>query len=174
MAGFPEPVGLKLRRAIYFTDHKPDAAQALKAYLAAIQLAQEVEMHPMSAEVIGIHIELARFLEKTGRIKDAIGILEDQRTKALLWIDLHGHLEGNAADRTRRLQKAIQLATKLGELYSSPYNPDKKLSEEYLTWSVETMLKENQRRRKEGLKPGEGDIGLDPDQQGAQLEGNTP
>ena len=171
MANYPEAVGLKLRRARYFTDHNPDSARAMKAYIDAVTMASEKGMHPLSDEVIGIWIDMARCLEKIGNIKQAIEVLEDQRKKALFWIEKHGEVEGNAGDRTRLLQKAIQLGTKIGELFSSPYYPNKEKSGEYLTWAVETMLKENKRRRDEGLKPGEGELGLDADQQGAQLEG---
>ena len=171
MGNYPEAVGLKLRRAKYFTDHKPDPAQAMRAYLMAAQLASQEGMHPLSDEVTGIWIEMARFLEKNGSFKEAIEVLEDQRVKCLTWVELHGDTEGNAGDRTRLLEKCIQLGHKIGELYSTPYYLNRALSEEYLVWSVETMLKENRRRREEGLKPGEGELGLDQDEQGAALEG---
>lgn len=171
MGGYPEAIGVKLRRARYFTDHHPDRAQALKAYLAATKMAEEEGMHPLSNEVMGIWIELARFMELNGGVKQSIEILEKQRWMAMAWVEKYGNVEGCASDRTRLLQKAIVLASKIGELFSSPYYPDKEKSEEYLVWSVETLLKENERRRKEGLKPGEGELGIDRDQQGAQLEG---
>lgn len=177
MAGYPEAIGVKLRRARYFTDHHPDGAQAMKAYLAAASMAAEEGMHPLTDEVMGIWIDMARFLELNGNIKESIEILEDQRTKAMAWIGKYGHVEGSGEgdvkDRTRLLQKAIQIASKIGELFSSPYYSNNQKSEEYLVWSVETLLKENQRRREQGLKPGEGEVGIGPDEQGAQLEGRS-
>lgn len=171
MGEYPEAVGLKLRRALYFTDHNLDPAQALKAYMGALALAEQEGLHPLSNAVLGIWIEMARFFEKVGNVRQAVDILDRQRQHCLAWIDEHGEEEGNAGGRTRLLQKAIQMGSKIGELYSSPYFPDKQKSGEYLQWSVETMLKENQRRRREGLKGGEGELGITQDEQGAQLEG---
>lgn len=170
MADYPENVGIKLRKARYFADVNPDPAKAAKCYMQALAAAAEENMHPMSNAVMGIWIDMARFLENIGNVQQAIEALESQRQKALEWIELHGDKEGNAGDRTRLLQKSIQLAHKIGELYTSPYCLDRQKSEQFLIWSVETLLKENERRRKEGLKPGEGDFGVDQDQAGAQLE----
>lgn len=170
MAGYPERVGLRLRKARYFADVNPDPAQAAKYYMQAITAAAEENMHPMDDAVIGIWIDMARFLENIGNVQQAVEVLENQRQRALDWIELHGDKEGNAGDRTRLLQKCIQIAHKIGELYTSPYCLDRKKSEEFLVWSVEMLLNENERRRKEGLKPGEGDLGVDRDQAGAQLE----
>ena len=170
MAGYPENVGLRLRKARYFADINPDRARAAKCYLQAINAAAEEGMHPMDDAVIGIWIDFARFLENIGNAQQAIEVLETQRQRALDWIEMHGDKEGNSGDRTRLLQKCIQLAHKIGELYTSPYCLNRNKSEEFLVWSVETLLNENDRRRKEGLKPGEGELGLDRDEAGAQLE----
>lgn len=171
MGNYPEAVGLKLRKAIYFTDHNPDPPRAAKAYVAALEAAQEAGLHMLDDAVLGIWLEMARFLEKFGQDREAIDVLETQRQRCLDWIDQHGAEEENAGNRTRILQKAIQMAFKIGQLYAGPNYPDRQKSEQFLVWSVETFLKENQRRRREGLKPGEGEMGLDANQQGAQLEG---
>lgn len=171
MGEYPESVGLKLRRALYFTDNNLDPAQAMKAYMGALAMAEQERLHPLSDAVLGIWLQMARFLELIGHVKEAIEVLDIQRQHCLTWIEEEGNEEGNAGDRTRLLQKAIQMSSKIGELFSSPYFPDKQKSGEFLTWSVETMLKENERRRREGLKPGEGEMGITRDEQGAQMEG---
>ena len=170
MADYPESVGVPLRKARYFADINPDPARAMKAYMTALNAAAGEGMHPLSDPVTGIWIDMARFLENVGNVQKAIEVLEAQRQKALDWIEQNGSQDGNAGDRTRLLQKSIQLAHKIGALYTSPYCLNRKKSEEFLVWSVETLLHENERRRKEGLKPGEGDLGVDRDQAGAQLE----
>lgn len=170
MGNYPESVGLKLRRAIYFTDHDLDPAQAAKAYVGALKAAQEEKMHPLSEEVLGIWLTMAHFLEKVGNYREAIDVYDNVRKDALKWIELHGQVEGNAGDRGRLLQKTIQLANKTAELYSLPQVANAEKVEENLTWAVTTTLRENQRRAKEGLKAGE-ETFYDLDQQGAQIEG---
>ncbi|KAB8737512.1 hypothetical protein FH972_026471 [Carpinus fangiana] len=169
MANYPESVGTKLRRARYFTDHDPDAAQAMKAYLAAIHLAREENMAALSDEVLGIWVDMARMLEKNDSIPDSIVVLDNCRKDCLKWVEENGNAEGMHVHRTRLLQHAIEYSHKIGELYSNKYHPNLAKAEEYLTWAVETSLKENARREKEGLKPGEGEY-FTRDQQGAQLE----
>lgn len=169
MSNYPENVAVKLRRARYFTDEAPDFAQAIKAYLGAIHLAREEGMAQLSDEVLGIWTEMARCLEQAGQHKESIELLDNTRKDCLLWIEEHGNEEGMAKHRTRLLQKSIQLAHKIAELYSDKYYPSQEKAEEYLVWAVQTALVENARRQKEGLKPGEGEY-FTADQQGAQLE----
>jgi len=169
LANFPENVGLKLRRAIYFTDVKPDQAQAMKAFVGALQLAAQEGMHPLSDEVMGIQAEMARFLEKIGHVQMAIDLFEDVKKDCLRGIDTMGDREDYPALRARLLTRACTASTRLAELYSSPYIGNAQKVEECLVWSVETTLREKRRREVEGVKPGEGEW-LDDDQQGTQLE----
>ncbi|KAL9054879.1 MAG: hypothetical protein Q9162_003912 [Coniocarpon cinnabarinum] len=170
MADYPESVGIRLRRARYFADVQPDPPQALKNYVAALSEAHEEKMHPLSDAVVGIWVDMARVLEKYGNIQQAIEVLETQRQRCLDWIEHNGEKEDCAGERGRLLTWAIQLASKIGELFTNPMHPNRQKSEEFLVWSVETTLKENERKRKEGLRPGEDAEIIDQDQQGAQLE----
>lgn len=169
MGSYPEKVGLKLRRAIYFTDISPDSAQAMKAYVQALQIASETGMHPLSDEVIGIKTELVRFLEKTGNAKNAIDVLEALKGDCLKAIELLGKDEQYRGERTRLLGWACKVATRMADLYGNPYINDQAKMEENLVWAVETTIRERQRREREGVKPGEGEW-LDLDDQGSQLE----
>ena len=181
MGSYPEKVGLKLRRGIYFTDISPDAAQAMKAYVQALQLAEEMGMHPLCNEVIGIKTELVRFLEKTGNIANAIEVCEALKSDCLRWIEreaevlkadkeTQGRAEREAAargERTRLLGWACKIATRTADLYA--LTRDHAKMESNLVWAVETTIRERQRRDREGVKPGEGEW-LDLDDQGSQLE----
>lgn len=170
MATYPEKVGLKLRRAIYFTDVNPDPAQAVKAYVQALQLAAEENMDPLSDEVIGIKADLTRCLEKSGNPQNAVVILEALKQGCLDWIAAHGNEPGSAGRRTKLLSWACKIATRQADLYSNPYIADHRKAEETLVWAVETTVRERQRRVNEGLKEGEGEW-LSDDDHGSQLEG---
>lgn len=75
------------------------------------------------------------------------------------------------AKRTRVLGKSIGISVKLGELYADDHVLQGDAAGEHLVWAVETVLKELQRRRVEGVKEGEGDW-MNPEQIGGALEGN--
>ena len=170
MAEYPENVGVRLRRARYFADIQPDPARAMKNYVLALSAAHDEKMHPLSDAVAGIWIDMARVLEKYGNIQEAIEVLEGQRQHCLDWIEANGDNDDLAAERSRLLERSIQFASKIGELFTNPMYPNRKKAEEFLVWSVETTLKENERKRKDGLRPGETGEIIDRDQQGAQLE----
>ncbi|TPX15717.1 uncharacterized protein E0L32_000051 [Thyridium curvatum] len=71
--------------------------------------------------------------------------------------------------RARLLGKAVGISVKLGELYSDEHVLEYDLAHERLTWSVETALKEQQRRNTEGTKDGEGKW-MSPEEIGGALE----
>jgi len=169
MGSYPEAVGLKLRRAIYFTDVSPDSAQAMKAFVQALQLASEHGMHPLCDEVFGIKVELVRFLEKTGNVRNAIEVLEALKADCLRWLEVHGSDASERGERTRLLGWACKVATRVADLYGNPYIADGAKMEENLVWAVETTIRERQRREKEGVRDCEGEW-LSLDDQGSQLE----
>ena len=72
--------------------------------------------------------------------------------------------------RQRLLSKAISAAVKLGELYASEHMMETEKAHKHLRWAVETQLKEFQRRRTEGLKPGEEDTFMSPGEVGGSME----
>lgn len=176
MGNYPEKVGLKLRRGIYFTDISEDYAQATKAFVQALQFAAQEGMQPLSDEVIGIKMELVRCLEKAGNAKNAVEICENLRNECLAVVERcdkeKGEDEGNvrAKQRNRSLGWACKVGTRLADLYADPHVADARKSEESLVWAVETSLRERQRRVKDGVKEGEGEW-LTEDEIGSQLEG---
>lgn len=84
---FPPPVAEALRSAIYYTEVSLNPPKALNAYKEAMRLAEEFKMDPMSDEVLGIRIQVAYMLEKSGLIKPAIEVLERIRPEARAYID---------------------------------------------------------------------------------------
>ena len=169
MGNYPENVGLKIRRAFYFTEVDPDPAQAVRAHVQALHLAREEKMDPFSNEVIGMKIEFARCLEKFGRPDESLRIMDEVKTSCLGWLEEHDSDISQAGRRTHILKWACKISTRLADLYSNPLMADEQKTEENLVWAVETSIRESQRRQKEGLKPDEGDW-LTPDEQGSEYE----
>jgi hypothetical protein len=108
-------------------------------------------------------------MEKIQQYRKAIDILESVKRDNLRWVEELGYAPGNEGKRTRVLGKTVGISVKLGELYANQYIDEKDAAEERLVWATETVLKEQARREKEGVKPGEGEW-LDVDQIGASME----
>ncbi|KAJ6443255.1 TPR domain-containing protein [Purpureocillium lavendulum] len=210
---YPEPVANTLRRAIYYTNVRPEPELALKYYKKAMEQCAELGLDPFSDEVIGIRIQTSFWLQKIGNYKPAIEVLESVLDDCRKWVDVmeksvadgkvdaKGYYANEAPEqplvkaetqgpevakkdsepapapapetlwrkRQRLLAKAIGTAVKLGELYSDEHvlNPEK--SHTHLVWAVETSLKEFQRRRTDGVKPGE-ESWLTPEELGGSME----
>ncbi|OBT69218.1 hypothetical protein VE03_01840 [Pseudogymnoascus sp. 23342-1-I1] len=166
---FPEPVAKQLRKALYFTNQDLKPHQALKFYKKTLRVAEEIGMDPFSDEILGVKFQLAAFMEKIQQYHKAIQVLEIVRSDCLDWIEEFGDKPESAGKRTRILGKTIEISVKLGELYAGEYVKEPELAEEKLVWAVEAILKERQRREKEGVKPDEGEW-LTPEQIGGTLE----
>ncbi|KUJ15906.1 uncharacterized protein LY89DRAFT_587390 [Mollisia scopiformis] len=166
---FPPPVAKELRKALYYTNISLEPKNAVKYYKEALRVADEIGMDPFSDEIIGVKIQLAALMEKLQLYKKAIDILEIVKRDNLRWVDELGNLPGNEGKRTRVLGKTVGISVKLGELYANEYVKEKGAAEERLVWAVETVLKEQQRRESEGVKPGEGEW-LSPEEIGGSLE----
>jgi tetratricopeptide (TPR) repeat protein len=167
---FPEPVAKQLRKALYYTNISLDAPQAVKYYKQALQVADEIGMDPFSDEIIGVKIQLAALMERVQQYKKAIDILEIVKSDNLRWVEELGNKPGNEGKRTKVLGKTVGVSVKLGELYANEYVGEKEVAEERLVWAVETVLKEQQRREKEGAKPEDGQW-MSPEEIGGSLEG---
>lgn len=167
---FPEPVAKQLRKALYYTNISLNPRLAVKYYRLALQVADEIGMDPFSDEIIGTKIQLAALMERIQQYKKAIDILEIVKSDNLRWVEELGSKPGNEGKRTRVLGKTVGVSVKLGELYANEYVAEKAVAEERLVWAVETVLKELQRREKEGVKPDEGEW-MSEEEIGASLEG---
>ena len=161
-----------MRKALYYTNIALDPKLAVKYYRQALQVANEIGMDPFSDEIIGVKIQLAALMERIQQYKKAIDILEIVKSDNLRWMEELGNKPGNEGKRTRVLRKTIGVSVKLGELYGNEYMDEKEVAEQRLIWAVETILKEQHRRAKEGIKPGEGEW-MSAEEIGGSLEGQT-
>ena len=115
----------------------------------------------------------------------AIDMFERLKKDLQIWVDSRGaealeeiSEEGGGgearvqrrADRTRILGQAVRVSVKLGALYSRDDIMDSEAAEESLVWAVTTLLKEQARRERVGVKEGEGEW-MNREEIGASLEG---
>lgn len=227
---YPKPIANTLRRAIYYTNVKPDPELALRFYRKAMEQCAELGLDPFSDEVLGIRIQVSFWLQKINNHKSAINVLESILADCRRWVHV---MEQSVKDakvddagryraaldkspkaspaasststpqaspeaspktktspvtqsddvpsdpspkpetlwrkRQRLLAKAIGTSVKLGELYSDEHVLDPEKSHAHLIWAVETALREFQRRKSQGLKPGEQDW-LTPEELGGSME----
>lgn len=78
---YPPSVAKELRRAIYYSQ-KPGSSSynpqdAIRHLIAALEKAKLEGMHPLSREVTGIKIEIARVCEECGRRDKAVEVLKE-------------------------------------------------------------------------------------------------
>lgn len=107
---YPEPVANTLRRAIYYTNYKPDPELALRYYKKAMEQCTEVGLDPFSDEVLGIRIQVAFWLEKINSHKAAIDVLESVLGDCRKWVDVmeQSVKDGKVNDQGRYVGDAQQ------------------------------------------------------------------
>lgn len=86
----------------------------------------------------------------------AIEVLERVKQHYEAWVEEFGGLERQREKRTRVLGQMVRVGVKLGDLYARPDVMETEHAEESLVWAVTTLLKEQERREREGVKEGEG------------------
>ncbi|KAL8825190.1 MAG: hypothetical protein Q9170_007889 [Blastenia crenularia] len=156
-SAYPEPIARLLRRALYYSNHDLQPENAIKYYTKALDLATEMGLDPLSDEILGVKFQLASFLEKqVHQPKMAIEVLERVKGHCGAWIEEYGALERQREKRARVLGQMVRVSVKLGELYARPDVQETEHAEESLVWAVTTLLKEQERREREGVKEGEG------------------
>lgn len=166
---FPEPVAVKLRRALFYTNLDLQPNQAIKYYRQALEVAEQLGMDPFSDEILGVKFQLAYLMEKIKQYQLAIDVLEIIRADCLKWIEQKGSKAENRAQRTRILSKTVSTSVKLGDLYSILHEHE--AAESRLVWAVETVLKEQWRREIEGVKDEDEGPWMSPEEHGGALEG---
>lgn len=85
---YPEPVANTLRKAIYYSNYKPDPELALKYYKKAMQQCAEVGLDPFSDEVLGIRIQVSAWLQKLENHSAAVEVLESVFSDCQKWISV--------------------------------------------------------------------------------------
>lgn len=171
-ARYPETVAVKLRRAIYYHNVDVNPQLAVKYYRQGLEEAAKCGMDPFSDEIIGVKIQLAFLMEKIGQVRRAAEVLEVVMKDCDAWLDdpERGGKDERRAQRGRVLGKMVGVSVKLGDLYADPQIKDQEGAEERLVWAVTTVLKEKERRQREGVKEGEGEW-MSEEEIGGALEG---
>jgi tetratricopeptide (TPR) repeat protein len=107
---FPEPVANTLRRAIYYTNYKPDPEMALKYYKKAMEQVKEVGLDPFSDEVLGIRIQVSFWLQKINNYKASINVLESVLQDCKKWVDVmeQSVAEGKVTEAGRYVTEAAE------------------------------------------------------------------
>ncbi|KAL8896298.1 MAG: hypothetical protein Q9207_007774, partial [Kuettlingeria erythrocarpa] len=132
-AAYPEPIARHLRRALFYSNHDLQPETAVKYYVKALDLANEMGLDPLSDEILGVKFQLASFLEKqVHQPRMAIDVLERVKEHCLAWEKEFGSLDRQKEKRTRVLGQVVRVSVKLGELYAAPEVMETEHAEESL------------------------------------------
>ena len=172
--GFPDEVAARLRLALWYTnDRHFNPEKALHHYKEALVLANKAEMDPFGDQYFGMRLKIAAFFEKINTIPKAIELLEHDRQQYIKAVEMLSAREGREERRAQVLFKTIALNAKLAEYYSHEQVQDDEAAEERLVWAVTALLKEQERRRSEGIKESIDNQWISDEQTGGTLEGKA-
>ncbi|KAL9623888.1 MAG: hypothetical protein Q9160_001880 [Pyrenula sp. 1 TL-2023] len=166
-AAYPREVEHHLRQGIYYSEIKFDPEKSFESFAEALRVAEALGMDRFSDEILGIHIRITAMLEKAGKAKAAIEILERTSTDCLSWVSDHEQegespsqtervhlvqvnedqqpMERDSERRARLFHKAVECRVKAAELYDSDYIQDAKTARELLSNTFSLILKEAQK-----------------------------
>ncbi|KAI0005648.1 TPR domain-containing protein [Xylariaceae sp. FL0662B] len=85
---FPPHIAQSLRRALYYSNYGPDPQLAMKYYKLALEQCAEAGIDIFSAEVMGVKIQLAAWLEKIGSYQNSIDVLEALLRDCKKWVEV--------------------------------------------------------------------------------------
>jgi len=127
-------------------------------------------MDPFTEEVIGLQIHIAAFYIKAKHPEGAIETMERAVASFERWLKERGNDPEKLAQRNMILGRLVQMNFKLAEYYSLDSILKPEMAEAKMTYAIEVAMKESERRKKEGVKEGEGKW-LSDEEFGAQFEG---
>jgi len=119
---------------------------------------------------MGVKYTIAALFEDAGYYSLAIDVLEIMRNDCQKWVDEFSDKHWTTGNRSRVKKNMVQINLKLGQLYDVRYVNEPENGEKRLVEAVESALKEQQRRERDGVKNGEGPW-LTNDEMGGVLEG---
>ncbi|KAH8129655.1 hypothetical protein ACSS6W_006473 [Trichoderma asperelloides] len=142
---YPEPVANTLRRAIYYTNYKPDPELALRYYKKAMEQCTEIGLDPFSDEVLGIRIQVAFWLEKINSHKAAIDVLESVLGDCRKWVDVmeQSVKDGKVNDQGRYVGEAQQQVAAANT--TSDDKPKEEADEAAPAEPIETLWRKRER-----------------------------
>ena len=167
-SAFPLSVEQQLRLALLHVHVRPDPDVAVDAYARALEEAERCGMDLFSKEVLGIRIQLAEMLEKFGRVKSAIEILNsiskdcterirDLDRGKILKQRLHSTtptlVDLSDYDEVRKalLRQVIQCNVKSASLYTTDYIQEPAIAKEILSDTMALLTRETADSAKTGL-----------------------
>jgi hypothetical protein len=127
-------------------------------------------MDPFSDEIMGVKYTIAALFEDAGYYSLAIDVLEIMRSDCQRWVDEFSDKHWTTGNRSRVKKNMVQINLKLGQLYDVRYVNEPENGERRLVEAVESALREQQRRERDGVKNGEGPW-MTNDEMGGTLEG---
>ncbi|KAI1494991.1 hypothetical protein F5X96DRAFT_665193 [Biscogniauxia mediterranea] len=149
---FPPDIAKSLRRALYYSNYKPDPKEALKYYRQALEQCAAAKLDPFSDEVMGIRIQLAAWLEKIGNFQNSIEVLEALLRDSTKWVeameksvrdgqvDKYGKLVSDPAlpkQDTKQTEKSENVGEKSGD---KPGEEAEEVPEPENLWARRTRL----------------------------------
>ncbi|KAI5803428.1 hypothetical protein DFH27DRAFT_49022 [Peziza echinospora] len=143
---FPPSVAKELRRALYYATDPSTYRESLRHYISALEKAREEGLNPLSREVTGIKIEIARICELAGRTDKAVEVLRDVWTSLAQGVaKWDEEKRGDGRERTGLVKRAVETAVRLGGLLIEMEGRGKE-GENVLEKAVEMVLSEERRR----------------------------
>lgn len=121
---FPPPVADSLRTAVYYTEIDLNPAKALTAYKEALRVALEAGMHPFSDEILGIKLQVAMMLEKSGLVKPAIEVLERTKKEALSWVEESWKSGSSTTPESKPQEKKLPAKTEAATALENAQAPE--------------------------------------------------
>lgn len=167
-AAYPEPVEAHLRQALRHVYVKPDPDTSEAYFTRALKAAEDCGMDPLSQPVIGIRTRLAEMLEKFGRAKAAIEVLqgavklcEDRIAdidRGVSKLDP----EQTASQRRGLLTVVLRSKAKMANIFESDYMQDPIQAKHILSEAVGQLVKETKNPQVSGFSEDNGaDLPLD-------------
>jgi len=156
-SAYPTSVEYHLRQALQAIHVKPDPAKAEMHFIKALQAADEQDMDPHSQEVIGIRIRLSEMLEKFGRARAAIEVLEgtikmcEEKVADIDRGVTQAQPEATKSLRKGMLKTIIRSRVKAANLYESEFVQDTTTAKQVLSDAVGLLVKESQDPQTKGF-----------------------
>lgn len=156
LAIYPAKVEQHLRLALIAIHVKPDPEKSEYQFNLALQAAQDADMDPYSAEVIGIRLRKAEMLEKFGRAGRAVEVLENvieecQKKLDNIGIKTDAIMQAQNDVRELMLKSIIRSRVKISALCGSDYLREPEKAKTILSDAVGLLVKETQDPQTQGF-----------------------
>lgn len=149
-AAYPPAVELRLRQALQNIHVTPDPDMAATHFTAALRAAEESGMDPFSPEVLGIRTRLAEMLEKFGRARSAIEVLDGTVKMCEEKVaDIDRGVTKDDPEQTKSLRKGmlrtiIRNRVKVADLTEGEFVRNPAKAKEILSDAIGLLVKETQ------------------------------